>query len=289
MKQQNQLIGQLPTERVSPDLVFTKAGLDYAGPFNIKLGKVRRPTIVKAYACLFVSLSVKAIHIEVVSDLSTAAFIASLRRFIARRGKPTLLWSNNGTNFVGASRKLKELFEFLNQQKTQKLMPEFCSTQHIQWKFIPSHAPHFGGLWEAAVRSMKVHLSRIVSDVNLTFEELTTVLAQVEACLNSRPLVALPADDDGVDALTPGHFLIGRPLEALPDPPDASKSLPLLRRWHLCQGIKHFWKRWSGEYLVSLRKSHKWHERSRNLAHEMASRSCDRCTQEKTTLFVWFE
>ena len=175
----------------------------------------------------------KAIHIEVVSDLTTAAFIASLRRFVARRGKPTLLWSDNGTNFVGASRELDELFEFLTQQKTQKVVSEFCSTQCVQWKFIPGHAPHFGGLWEAAVRSMKIHLRRIVSEVKLTFEELITVLAQVEACLNSRPLVALPADDDGVDALTPGHFLIGRPLEALPDPHDASKSLSLLRRWHL--------------------------------------------------------
>ena len=231
-----------------------------------------KPTIAKAYACVFFPFLcvVKAIHIKVVSDLSTTAFIASLRRFIARRGKPTLLWSDNGTNFVGASRALnmlKELFEFITQQKTQKVMSEFCSTQHIQWKLIPSHAPHFGGLWEAAVHSMKLHLRRIVSEVKLTFEELTAVLAQVEACLNSRPLVALPADDDGIDALTPGHFLIGRPLEALPDPPDARKSLPLLHRWHLCQGIiKHFWKHWSGEYLVSLLKSHKWHQRSRNLA-----------------------
>ena len=112
-KPQNQVTGQLPAERVSPDSVFSKAGLDYAGPFYIKQGNVRKPTIVKAYACLFVSLSVKAIHIELVSDLTTAAFIACLRRFVARRGKPTLLWSDNGTNFVGASRELNELFEFL--------------------------------------------------------------------------------------------------------------------------------------------------------------------------------
>ena len=222
-------MGQLPAERLSPDLAFSKVGLDDAGPLHIKLGNTRKPTIVKAYACLFVSLSVKAIHIEVVSDLTTAAFIAAPRRFVARRGKPTLIWSDNGTNFVGASRELKELEQFITQQKTQKVVSEFCSTQHIQWKSIPGHAPHFGGLWEAAVRSMKLHLQRIVSDVKLTFEELTTVPAQVEACLNSRPLVALLADDDGVDALTPGHFLVGRPLEALPNSTEVNRSLSLLR------------------------------------------------------------
>ena len=234
-------MGQLPVERVTPDQIFSKVGMDYAGPFCIKMGPTRRPTIVKAYACLFVSLSVKAVHIEVVSDLTTAAFLACLRRFVARRGKPTLLWSDHGTNFVGASRELKEFVDFLKEQKTQKAVSEFCTTQYIQWKFIPEHAPHFGGLWEAAVWSTKNHLRRIVSGVNLTFEELTTVLAPVEACLNSRPLVVLPLDDDGIEALNPGHFLVGRPLEALPDPPVANRSLPLLRRWHLCQSlVQHF-------------------------------------------------
>ena len=267
VRPQCQLMGQLPSERVSSDLIFSKVGVDYAGPFLIKLGPTRRPTIVKAYACLFVSLSVKAVHIEVVSDLTTAAFLGCLRRFVARRGKPILIWSDHGTNFMGASRELRELVDFLLKQKTQKAVSEFCTTQHIQWKFIPEHAPHFGGLWEAAVRSMKTHLRRIVSGVKLTFEELTTMLAQVEACLNSRPLVALTSDDDGVEALTPGHFLIGRPLEALPDSPAADQSLSLLRRWHLCQGLlRHFWRRWSSEYLASLRKIYKWHQRSRNLA-----------------------
>ena len=99
---------------------------------------------------------------------------------------------------------------------------------------VPEHSPHFGGLWEAAVSSMKKHTRRIISGVKLTFEELTTTLAQVESCLNSRPLVAMPPDDDGVEALMPGHFLIGRPLEALLDPPISYQSVSLLRRWNMC-------------------------------------------------------
>ena len=94
----NQLLGQLPLERVTPASVFERVGLDYAGPFQIKYGCVRKPTVVKAYICLFVCLTVKAVHLELVSDLTTEAFIAALRRFLARRGYPSLLWSDHGTN-----------------------------------------------------------------------------------------------------------------------------------------------------------------------------------------------
>ena len=103
--------------------------------------------------------------------------------------------------------------------ETQGVISQFCSTQGISWKFIPERAPNFGGLWESAVKSMKTHLRHVISDVKLTFEEFTTILAQVEAVLNSRPLVSMPCDDDGIEPLTPGHFLIGKPLESLPDFP----------------------------------------------------------------------
>jgi hypothetical protein len=114
---------------------------------------------------------------------------------------------------------------------------------------------------------MKTHLRRVVGDVKLTFEELTTVLVQIEACLNSRPLEPLPSDDDGIEALTPGHFLIGRPLESLPDPAFSYRPFPLLRRWNLCQNlVRHFWQRWSTDYLSSLHKFTKWHRASRNIS-----------------------
>ena len=152
-----QRLGQLPIERNTPDSVFDRVGVDYAGPMYFMYGHVLKPTVVKAYVCVFVSLSVKAVHLELVSDLASQAFVAALRRFISRRGKPCLIWSDNGTNFVGASRELLELSDFLKQQKTQRDISEFCSCQAIQWKFIPERAPHFGGLWEAAVKGMKVY------------------------------------------------------------------------------------------------------------------------------------
>ena len=100
VKPQSQMLGQLPTERLMPGLVFEHVGIDYAGPVYIKYGFIHKPTIVKAYVCVFVSLSVKAVHLELVSDLTTEAFIAALRHFIARRGRPSIIWSDHGTNFL---------------------------------------------------------------------------------------------------------------------------------------------------------------------------------------------
>ena len=165
-KPQPQMLRQLPIERITPGPVFDKVGVDYAGPVLIKYGYVRKPTIVKAYVCLFVSLTVKAVHLELVSDLTSDAFIACLRRFIARRGCPSLIWSDWGTNFVGAAREIKELYQFLQGQETQDAVASFLSIQNITWKFIPQHAPHFGGFWEAVVKSMKTHLRRVVGMSN---------------------------------------------------------------------------------------------------------------------------
>ena len=260
-KPKAQQMGQLLLERVTPDIVFENTGIDYAGPIYIKYGHVRKPVIVKAYICIFVSLSVKAVHLEIVSDLTSDAFIATLRRFISRRGKPKLLWSDHGSNFIGAKKDLKELFAFLKEQLTQNNISQFCSVQHIKWNFIPEKAPNFGGLWESTVKSMKYHLRRVTANVKLTFEEYSTVLAQIEACLNSRPLISLPSNDDGVSVLTPSHFLIGRPMEALPDPSFSYRPISLLRRWHLCQNlVRQFWQRWNQEYLSSMRKHWKWHK-----------------------------
>ena len=175
------------------------------------------------------------------------------------------MWSDHGTNFVGTNRILKE---FLISKKTESAISDFCTTQGIGWHFIPEKAPHFGGLWEAAVKSFKIHLSRIVGSVKLYFEEMMTVLTQIEACMNSRPLGTLPDNnEDGIEMLTPGHFLIGRPLQAVPDDPQSAPlKISVLQRWHLCQClVRHFWERWRNEYLVALRRCPKWNQSSENL------------------------
>ena len=128
---------------------------------------------------------------------------------------------------------LYNLTEFFNKQKTRDISG-FCSAQCIEWRFIPECAPHFGGLWEAAVKSMKFHFKWIIGTTKLTFEELTTILAQIESCLNSHPLAPLPHEEDNIVALTSGHFLIGKPLESIPDPSPSYCNLSLLKRWYLC-------------------------------------------------------
>ena len=265
LRPQPQMLGQLPADRLVPGSTFQHVGVDYAGPVLLKSGSVRKPTLTKAYACVFVSFAVKAVHLELVSDLTSEAFLAALRRFVARRGKPSTVWSDNGTNFVGAAHELKELQDFLGEQETQRAISDYCATRGIEWKHIPERAPHFGGLWEAAVKSMKRHLRKIVGNVRLTYEELATVLTQVEACLNSRPLTPMPESEDGIEVLTPGHFLVGSPLESIPDPSASFRTTPLLRRWHLCQAlVRHFWQRWSSEYVQHLHERTKWKSPTRN-------------------------
>ena len=242
-------MGHLPADRTKECRPFLSAGVDYAGPIYIKAGTRRSQTKLKGYNALFVCFSTKAIHIELVADLSTAAFLSALRRFTSRRGRVVNLYSDNRTNFMGAARQLQELTETL---QSTELKDALCN-EGIKWHFIPPRSPHFGGLWEAGVRSVKNHLKRLLGQSFLTFEEYYTVLTQIEACLNSRPITYLSDDPTDPLPLTPGHFLIGEALVALPETDVSSTPDNQLIIWDRLQKIKqHFWKRWSVEYLSSL-------------------------------------
>ncbi|XP_062541814.1 uncharacterized protein LOC134209800 [Armigeres subalbatus] len=248
----SQLMGNLPAARVVPSPPFAVTGVDYAEPFLIKQG-VRRPALIKAYAAVYVCMTTKAVHLEAVSDLSTDAFLASLKRFIGRRGMVQQLHSDNATNFRGAHHELNQLFQQFRNQQTVQDIQTFCHNRGIEWRFISADAPEFGGLWEAAVKSAKTHLKRIVGNVRLTFEELTTVLIEIEAVLNSRPLFAISNDPADPLVITPAHYLIGRPLTAVPEPSLEDVAVNRLTRWqHLQLMREHFWRAWSREYLNTL-------------------------------------
>lgn len=118
------------------------------------------------------------------------------------------------------------------------------------WKFNPPAAAHFGGKWKAAVKSVKFRLRRTIGDILMTCKELSILLIQIEATLNSRPLSALSDDTDDLDALTPGNFLISEPLNSIPEPTLQHILASRLDCWQfLQQRLQHFWSRWSSKYL----------------------------------------
>ena len=266
-----QFMADLPSPRVNASPPFTHCGMDYAGPFNIKMGYVRKPVLLEAHVCVFVCLSTKAIHLEVVSDSSTPAFIAALQRFISRRGCPQHLYSDNGGNFVGARNSCHKLYSFLKDQKNDEDIQHFLATHHqISWHNIPAFSPHMGGLWEAAVKGMKTHLKRVMGTTRFTFEELTTIICRIEACLNSRPLIPMTSHNpDGLVTLTAGHFLTSKSPSSYPEDPAPLNNLQLLKKWSLCQAVvQQFWTRWSKEYLNSLQARTKWQSATPNLQAE---------------------
>ncbi|GFW94000.1 integrase catalytic domain-containing protein [Trichonephila clavipes] len=165
-------MGDLPESRVCPSSVFQRTGIDFAGPFLIRSSKGRGNRNTKCYICVFVCLATKAVHLEVVSDLTSKAFIACLKRFVARRGKPSEVFCDQGTNFYGASRDLRKEFRQLMKEDA---VHQFLVTDNITFHFNPPSAPHFGGIWEATVKSFKFHLNRVVGVTSLTFEELSTL------------------------------------------------------------------------------------------------------------------
>ncbi|XP_046976577.1 uncharacterized protein LOC124542708 isoform X2 [Vanessa cardui] len=245
------IMGNLPEQRLHLEFPFLDTGVDYAGPIMIADRKGRGCRLIKSFICVFVCLATRAIHLELVSDLTKEAFLAAMSRFIARRGKPRNVFSDNGTTFVGAFNELASLL-------SQDLQLSSIDTG-INFSFIPAYTPHFGGLWESAVKSTKHHLRRILGLTNLTFEEMTTCLIQVEAILNSRPLTPLSNDPSDLTPLTPSHFLIGRSLIMLPHSQVHSSNVSNLQRCRRIEYLKqHFWNRFSNEYVVWLQERTKW-------------------------------
>jgi hypothetical protein len=197
----------------------------------LKLGTPRSKTITKGYIAIFVCFANKAVHIEVVTSLTTEAFLAALRHFIARRGKPRTIYSDNGTNFQGAAHQLHEIYTMLHNTSEMARVQDFLANEGCDWKFIPPRAPHHGGLWEATVKSIKYHLRRTLGSNVDTYEELSTLLSEIEACLNSRPLCTLSDDTFNQTYLSPGHFLIGEPLTQLPSTNVTNVKCNRLSRW----------------------------------------------------------
>lgn len=159
----------------------------------------------------------KAVHLELVSDMSTKTFLNALKRFIARRGRCQKIFSDNGTNFRGANNELNELYRLFNERASVSMIHETMLMEGVDWNFIPPFSPNWGGLWESGIRMVKFHLKRVIGKTTLTYEELNTILCEIEGVMNSRPLCPLSSDPSNFDCLTPGHFLINDSFISLPE------------------------------------------------------------------------
>lgn len=259
-------MGNLPYSRVNTSRPFANTGIDYCGPIELKMSKGRSPKTCKGYISIFVCMAVKAVHLEVVSDLTAETFLAAFKRFASRRGIPSKIYSDNGTTFVRANKELdRDLQRAIKEQQDEYIISTL-SHQAIEWIFIPPAAPHHGGIWERGVRSVKHHLRRTIGGATLTFEEITTVLAQIEACLNSRPLYPLTSDPDDYQVLTPAHFLSGSSLLIPAEENITTMNEHRLRRWQYTQRLSQmFWKKWKNDYLQSLQTRPKWKSTTENI------------------------
>ncbi|XP_015121728.1 uncharacterized protein LOC107044383 [Diachasma alloeum] len=255
----NYPMGSLPRERITQSRPFEHTGVDYCGPFFIKEKKLRNRAKIKVWVSIFVCFSTKAVHIELVSDLTTEEFLATLSRFLSRHPSCKALHSDNATTFTGAYKELKELYNFIQDEQHEDSIRRNLIKKGIEWHFIPPISPHCGGLWEAAVKSCKHHMKRVIGNELLTYQQLNTLCVKIEGILNSRPLTPLSSDPNDFSALTPAHFLHGESTTDLPAPNWSHTPTNRLSQWqHLEQIKQHFWARWHKEYLSELNVRHKW-------------------------------
>lgn len=253
-----QKMADLPKERVVPDLPpFTNVGVDYFGPIDVKRGR----NIVKRYGVLFTCMTSRAVHLEVAYSLDTDSCINALRRFISRRGQVSHMRSDNGTNFVGAERELREALAALNHHRIEKAM----SHREIKWSFNPPSGSHHGGVWERLIRMVRKILHSVLRQQTLDDEGFHTVLCEAEAMLNDRPITKLSEDPNDLEALTPNHLLLLKGKPVLPPGLFDKKDLYSRKRWKQVQYISDlFWKRWIREYLPLLQEWQKWTKEKRS-------------------------
>ena len=252
---QTPLIAPLPADRVDPSPPFTVTGVDFTGELFVKTANGEQ----KCYVCLFTCANTRAVHLELVPDLSTNSFMQALRRFAARRSLPKRMISDNASTYQSAA---KEIEKLMNHASVQG----YLANLQIEWSFIPKRAPWYGGFWERLIGLTKMAIKKTLGRAFVTYDELHTVLCEVEAGLNDRPLTYVYGELTDKCPLTPSQLLHGRQILTLPHGEfgenenreiiRGKRSIIVQRYNYLSNLLKQFWKRWSLEYLPALRERH---------------------------------
>ena len=256
----SQIMAPLPAVRSEPSMrAFDTCSVDYGGPFLTVQGQGKVRT--RRYLCLFTCMATRAVHLEISFSLDTDSFLNCFYRMVSRRGLPREVWSDNGTNFVGARRELLQLYSELDRDKIKAS----TSHQRIKWHFNPPLAPHFGGIHESMMKSAKRVIYAILSASDVTDEELLSAMVGAEDLINSRPITYQSANPKDILPLTPNHFLHGQMGGQFAPPVDDYPFDPR-RRWRRVQElVRHFWQRWLREWLPSLGKRNKWFQPARDI------------------------
>jgi len=246
----------LPMVRTSDVPPFTVTGIDFTGALYVQQNTREQ----KVYICLFTCATTRAIHLEVVTDLSTHTFLLAFRRFTSRRSLPQTVISDNGSTYLAAAEELSSLF-------ASEELKETLSRQGVQWKFIPKRAPWYGGFWERLVGLTKMSLKKVLGRAHISLLVLQTLVVEIEATLNDRPLTHVSCDIADSEPITPAHLLYGRRITCLPhrcveddevvDPTFGEDNDIERKAKQLGLILQHFRSRWRHEYLTSLREFHR--------------------------------
>ena len=246
----------LPKIRLQEAPPFSATGIDFSGALHVK---DKNNVLCKAYICLFTCAATRAVHLEVVTNLTVETFLQAFRRFCSRKSIPRIVMSDNACTFISASEEIRQLCN-------SETLRETLSTQGIEWQFITKRAPWFGGWWERLIGLTKTCLKKILGKALVDLETLQTVVTEIESILNDRPLTYTSSDPEDLEPLTPAHLLYGRRINTLPYPQTSEidmSDVTTIRKENITKRaerqsllLQQFWNRWKTEYVTSLREFH---------------------------------
>jgi len=262
-----QVMADLPSERTEPAAPFEFTTLDLFGPYMVR-DVAKKRSRMKVWGVVFSCMASRAMHADMVEGLSTESFLGTYQRFTALRGHPKKIWSDRGTNFVGARPALKELYDFLENLDKEEVRGKAArqGTEWI-WVFHPADSPHRNGAAEAAVRILKQALSNVGGGGDLTGLEFQTMLYMAANLSNERPIGArLQVQDDAVEVITPNTLLLGRAGPTGDSRGYEFQGYPFVRLRAVQIEVNKFWQRWSQLAGPGLFIRPKWHSKARNVA-----------------------